>query len=85
MAGEHSGGADHRTAVAHPDVVVMHLAMTALLFLPFLYFAHALGQDLAGAPAAAAWARSRARRRTRAPAGRPMHEEYRKRYGPRPD
>lgn len=68
-----------------PTSVVMHLAMTALLFLPFLYFAHALDKI---------WRVHRLRQHGLDPAlvdelarqrDAPMHEEYRKRYGPRPD
>lgn len=68
-----------------PTSVVMHLAMTALLFLPFLYFAHALDKI---------WRVHRLRQHGLDPElvdelarqrDAPMHEEYRKRYGPRPD
>jgi len=65
--------------------MVMHLAMTGLLFLPFIYFAHALDKI---------WRVHRLRQHGLDPElvdelarqrDAPMHEEYRKRYGPRPD
>jgi len=68
-----------------PTTTVMHLAMMALLIVPFVYFAHALDKI---------WRAYRLRQHGLDPElvdelarqrDAPMHEEYRKRYGPRPE
>jgi len=68
-----------------PTSAVMHLAMMALLILPFVYFAHALDKI---------WRVHRLRQHGLDPElvderarqrDAPMHEAYRERYGPRPE
>lgn len=68
-----------------PASPVMHLAMGALLFVPFIYFAHALDKI---------WRVHRLRQHGLDPElvdeiarqrDAPRHEEYRKRYGPPAD
>lgn len=68
-----------------PASLVMHLAMASLLFLPFIYFAHALDKI---------WRVHRLRQHGLDPElvdeiarqrDAPKREEYRKRYGPPAD
>lgn len=68
-----------------PASMVMHLGMAALLFVPFIYFAHALDKI---------WRVHRLRQHGLDPElvdeiarqrDAPRHEEYRKRYGPPAD
>jgi len=68
-----------------PASPVMHMAMGALLFVPFIYFAHALDKI---------WRVHRLRQHGLDPElvdeiarqrDAPRHEEYRKRYGPPAD